>query len=1023
MLTDYLHIVSDQCHAGANRIDMRATWFGLDSLVRTDLFTLPSGTQVRGEWVAEGGDQTLAAEIREPRILCKKGKLSLTFTGTNISIRLGLNPGWGTGAVHLDGVAPSSMGLPVASDSINCDADAHGSWGNEYRDFVLADGLAEGEHTLEIYCNNTAAGAGGFVVVTGCKVYSQANTIRTRDVWVVPHAELAQAETLSITNLASATVNEVSATFSAGLVDGDGLPLGTKSWTQLGANESGDVVVVPLLSGAETSGEQIETCTLTSLYPDTNGSIVRSALTNVLPTSVDIVTVGAWTQDSDFGELRSYASALGANVAMTINAPSFTLRVQKEYGWGTFNIFKDTDNVTGCAWTSGSNVVTFPAASAEKFVVGRYVYGTGLNTATITAVTSGTTCTVSKNATSTKTNQTLAVDTLLTTVSCHDAEGGGFFAEVVINGLTNATGNKVKIANGTSGKFVTWSKISWSVDTLFSQRSEVLQLKFNRRHIPPFPLTNTQLQSGRPVWDAAPVNQVDLVSPYDNRGLVEERAEARFPTFVVIYKPGFIETIKEYDIAIVDPFGITRKEVAELQALGIKVITYVSFGEEDSTLADIWDETSAQVPWIGDGLGPGGYASYYCKGGYSFGEMSECVHDRQRLEGMVACAQGNANYNTSLGRCTAACQRDWREGYASWQDGGACGGGYTSSSFWQRDATKACTNTGCPKYLPPNNKCAQYEQADVWGQDFSLATPDFPDENGIWASYYVDPVPTGAGSWYARIRDYYLPLIFNLPTPRDETLPVENRTIAGNTILGIVVNHAPLDTDEPLVVSDVATGYVYTKGLDWDVDDKLGIFKFHPTETAPAIVAGQQIRTQYSSKGLGSDGVFMDTVDTVDIYPAEVYQAAAAKLINDMKALYPDRLFCSNRGFSILDRIIQSCGYVMFETFLSEYDWDAKTYYKITNPDTVAWNDTITDQLVALRRKHVFDVLGLNYCSNGPEGDELRAYIREETLKRGWLSWSSEILLDQPLSNTGYMLGKGPIRTNLWRVMRVKRPG
>ena len=310
------------------------------------------------------------------------------------------------------------------------------------------------------------------------------------------------------------------------------------------------------------------------------------------------------------------------------------------------------------------------------------------------------------------------------------------------------------------------------------------------------------------------------------------------------------------------------------------------------------------------------------------------------------------------------------------------------------------------------------------GQDFSLFTTDYPDENGIWTSYFVNPVPTGAGSWYARIRDYYLPLIFALPTPRNETLALESHTVGTETVLGVRVAHAPLDADEPLIVSDMTTGFVYTKGLDWDVDDKLGIFKLHPATTgAPAAAVGQQINIVYSTKGLGSDGVFMDTVDTVDVYPAEIYQAAAAKLINDMKALYPAKLFCSNRGFSILDWIIPSCSYVMFETFLSEYDWDSKQYFKLTNPDTIAFNDGITEQLMALRRKHVFDVFGLNYCSNGPEGDELRAYIREETLKRGWLSWSSEILLDRPLSNSSYTLSTGPIRTNLWRIMRVKRPG
>ena len=91
-LTDYLHILSDKVWAGQNRIDIRAEWLDIKALTKEDVFQLPNGTTVRGEWVTEGGDKTLPAERQEPRILCKKGKLSLQFHGTNISIRLGLNP-------------------------------------------------------------------------------------------------------------------------------------------------------------------------------------------------------------------------------------------------------------------------------------------------------------------------------------------------------------------------------------------------------------------------------------------------------------------------------------------------------------------------------------------------------------------------------------------------------------------------------------------------------------------------------------------------------------------------------------------------------------------------------------------------------------------------------------------------------------------------------------------------------------------------------------------------------------------
>ena len=1023
LVTDYLHILSDKVWVGQNRIDIRAVWFDIKALTKEDVFQLPNGTTVRGDWVTEGGDQSIPAERREPRILCKKGKLSLQFHGTNISIRLGLNPGWGVGDVYIDGVRPPTIqGVFGAVDTVSCDSDAYGSPGAEYRDILIADNLSDGLHTLEVYCNNLTPGAGGFFVVTGCKVYSPANLTRTRPVWIANRLELPQPEVLTIKNFTADRVHEVTATFSAGLLDENGQPVGQHFWESLDAGGEVSVTVVPALTGGEATGEQVETCQLTALHPDPNGTEIRSTNVNVTPDTPGLEKTGAWWPDSGFGELRDVTNVGWVSVKLTVNADRFVLRVQRDYGWGTFRILKDTDTITGCSWTNGSNVITVPLGSEGPLQVGRYVTGPGIPPGATIIGVSGNTCTISATATQTVSDQLLDVDTNVTTVTCHDDNGGGFFVDVEVTGLTFSTGNKVKLVNDIADQFVVWSRITWATEARFTRRNETVQLKLQRKHVPPFPLTNTRIENGRVEWDPGASGQFDLSKPYDNRGVVEERAEMRFPTFIVIYQPGYLERIKEYDIAIVDPFAVTRKEVEQLQALGIKVINYVSFGEEDGTIADPWDTSSAQVPWTGDGQGPGGYASYYCKGGYHFGEMSECSHDRQRYEGVQACAMNNPNYNPHWsGRCSAACANDWREGYKTWEKGGACSAGHTSATFWQRSASKACTNASCPDYNPPHNKCTQYQQASAWGQDFSLIT-DFPDENGIWTSYYVNPVPTGPGSWYERIRDYYLPLVFGLPTPRDETLSVQSKLLtSGGVVLGIQLTHPPVDQGEPITITDVVTGYVYQKNLDWDIDDKLGIIKLHPTTGAPTVSAGQQIRVQYSTKGLNSDGVFMDTVDTVDIYPAEEYQAAAAKLINDMKALYPDRIFCSNRGFSILDRIIHSCEYVMFETFLSEHDWVNKTYYKIEDPAAVAWNNQITAQLMELRKRHVFDVLGLNYASNGPEGDELRAYIREETHKRGWLSWCSEILLNDPLPNAGFSSGRGPIRTNMWKVYRVKR--
>lgn len=1021
-LNDYLHILSDKTWAGENRIDWRVAWYALDAVEQVGVFTLPGGATVRGEWVAEGGDASLPPAKREPRILAKKGKLVLAFTGTNISVRVGLNPNWGVGQVYIDGKKPSLIaGLSTAMDSFSCDSNAHSSWGNEYVDITLADGLTDGAHTLEVYCNNLTAGAGGFVVVTGFKVYSQSRVSRDVRVWVESRIDMAQAETMEVINPSTKTIRDVRLRFPPGLVSSTGAAMPEVILGDIAARGSKSVVLVPDLSGTESIGVTDWPIELQAKYEA--GGLPSG---NFVPQQAGLVYTGSWSNDSDFGELREYSGTKGASIAFTVEAAEFTLRVQRDYGWGSFLVLVSPLVSANCAVTSASRDVTVPAALISQLAVGMYVTGTSIpEVSTITAIDAATNrITISANATATNANRTLTFETLLTSITSNDGAGGGFFVDVPVSGLPAPSGNKVRLV-AMDAKPAVWSRLSWAGSGNYDTVLETLHYRATRQHVPPFPIEGARLENGQLAWSSRIPDRVDLSVPLDSRGLDREEVGVRFPTFIVIYQPGYQDIVKEYDIAVLDPFALTRKQVKELQALGIKVLVYVSFGEEDSTLADVWDPNSAQVPWVGDGKGPGSYASYYMKGGYGYGEMSECTHDCQRVDGSKRCAVGNAKYNPNwTGRCSAACSKDWREGYKAWEEGGKCGGGYTSANFWQRDASKACTNGGCPKYTPSNTKCPQYEQAEVWGQDFSISA-NFPDENGIWASYYVDAVGRGPDSWYARIRDYYLPLIFSEPQPRHEVLPVVKKVLdpqdlETGTVYGIALAHAPVDEDEPLSIIHEATGYAYERGLEWDMDFKLGVVKLHPNEGSPATPEGTLISVFYATKGLGADGVFMDTVDTVDVYPDEAYQKGAADLINDMKALYPGKAFCSNRGFSILDRIIHSCSYVMFETFLTEYDWEQKTYFKLS-AESEAWNDEITEQLFRLRRQHVFDVIGLNYCSNGPEGDELRKYIREETNKRGWLSWSSEILLNRPLHNSPFTDLQGPIRSNTWRTYRVKR--
>lgn len=117
-------------------------------------------------------------------------------------------------------------------------------------------------------------------------------------------------------------------------------------------------------------------------------------------------------------------------------------------------------------------------------------------------------------------------------------------------------------------------------------------------------------------------------------------------------------------------------------------------------------------------------------------------------------------------------------------------------------------------------------------------------------------------------------------------------------------------------------------------------------------------------------------------------------MINSLKSDFPDKMFMTNRGFTVVPEIIQSLHYTMFETFISEYDWRSGTYYRIDDPDYLAEIREIKEMR---KRNPQYNIVAQNYCADRPEGDALRQEIMAECYAEGYLSWSSNIILNNPL--------------------------
>lgn len=1031
--TNYIHIATDTVIEGQNTKELRATWIDLPNFNLQGTFNYAGSLQV-GEWVQDAGDGAAPASVRERRAFCTTGKASTTFTGTSISVRAGLNPGWGVAYVLIDGQLPSTIpGLAKFKDVVSSNSDDFTLLGNEYNDQLVADGLAPGTHTLDLVCYTN--GPTEFFIFSGIKVYTYANKNIDSKAYSIKTSERVQPTKLRLWSQGVTAENVVLA-FDAKLVHPVTLTsLGNIQIGTLNAIQDYEIAYAPTLLGTEPDGYLSFPITMTAHIGDPDGANTGEVATDLRHDSDQITYTGtAWWEDAATGTLPSLHGVDSKQAWLSFQHGGDLLKISGvvDFGSATVHVLKDAQERNLTSWIVGQTVINI--ASTTGITVGMMCIGRGIpDNVTVTEVTPSS-VTLSAATTIKVTNGALAFGTLHGTMSMNETnealEGTVQFRQIAGFGA-NYHGRV--ILHPTANKYFGIVMIYTYRTYTYTIVTEVLQARHEISQVAHTPIEGVKLNAGRIAYLDPNKNIYTPLTnpPIDNRSINEVSIEYRFPTFICCYTGGNLELFKQYDVVITDPMALSRREVKQLQDLGIQVLNYVSFGEEDGILSNIWDSTSEQGPHTGDGTGPGGYAGYYLKGGYEYGEFSECANDRQRLEGVKACAVNNPKYLTTQGRCSKSCLNDGRTGYTDYENGGTCGGNYTRFNNWKRDASTACSNSACPKYAPVHSKCPQFVPSEgVWGQDFSIWESNTPDENGIWDSFYVDAVKRGPGSWFNRLQEYYLPLVFNLPVEYTETLTVATHPISDGTVVyGVLMTHAPIDDHEPFTVKDVATGIFYTSGVHFNYDAKIGTIILSYTEPVvgaevdpaepPNPTVGQQIEVKYSKRGLGSDGVFMDTVDTVDIYPAEVYQQGAADLINDLKLLWPDRAFCSNRGFSIYPRMIHSCTWVMTESVFSDYDFENQTYQAV-DADAAVWNDEVAQMIQGLREKHTFDVVCLNYAPNGPEGDALRAEVFDKTLALGWLPWLSTILLNDPLPNRPFQRNRGFVRTNKWRKINVR---
>ncbi len=127
----------------------------------------------------------------------------------------------------------------------------------------------------------------------------------------------------------------------------------------------------------------------------------------------------------------------------------------------------------------------------------------------------------------------------------------------------------------------------------------------------------------------------------------------------------------------------------------------------------------------------------------------------------------------------------------------------------------------------------------------------------------------------------------------------------------------------------------------------------------------------------GVDGLFLDTLDTVDVRPESI--GGLTQLIKRLHETYPEAKLVANRGFNLLKYISPYISGLMFESFNTTYDF---TLQKVVDLEesAVEYNKFVACNVInSVRRYDYFPIFCLDYC-NEYEFD----YMPQEYYNNSW---------------------------------------
>jgi hypothetical protein len=141
---------------------------------------------------------------------------------------------------------------------------------------------------------------------------------------------------------------------------------------------------------------------------------------------------------------------------------------------------------------------------------------------------------------------------------------------------------------------------------------------------------------------------------------------------------------------------------------------------------------------------------------------------------------------------------------------------------------------------------------------------------------------------------------------------------------------------------------------------------------------------------VGFDGIFLDTVDDVSIYP-ETFEGMA-RMIEEFRRALPDAPIVMNQSWELMVKVAPVIDGVMLEGFSTSYDFASKTHRR--NPPS--WDDAglarVKKYVEPTRKAHPFQVFVLDYVD--PQQVEFAQQAADRAATFGFLHCLAPMALD-----------------------------